>query len=343
MKSHPLFKYLYIDVFSATPKYLQLANSIVTAISVGKLQQDDILPSINELSAEFEISRHTVEKTYKYLKNIGVLGAVLGKGYYVSKTDFRQPYHIFLLFNKLSSHKKIIYDSLIQALGNKANISFYIYNNDFALFKKLITGNYDQYTHFVIIPHFTENDDKAPEVINAIPKDKLILLDKRIPCITGEFGAVYESFEEDIYHALKKALPELEKYDTLKIIFPENSYYPVEILKGYYKFCQDYAFDYKVVHDILNEPIQKKEAYINVMEDDLITLIEKIQATELQIGHDIGIISYNETPLKKLILNGITTISTDFEQMGRITADLILSNSRKHVSVPFQINLRASL
>ncbi len=97
------------------------------------------------------------------------------------------------------------------------------------------------------------------------------------------------------------------------------------------------------MHNISNEPVQKKEAYINVMEDDLITLIEKIQTTDLQIGNDIGIISYNETPLKKLILNGITTISTDFEQMGRITADLILNNSRKHVSVPFHINLRASL
>ena len=343
MKSHPLFKYLSIDDFSVTPKYLQLANSILTSISKGKLQQDDILPSINELSAEFEISRHTVEKTYKYLKSIGILGAVLGKGYFVSKTDFKQPYHIFLLFNKLSSHKKIIYDSLIQALGNKANISFYIYNNDFSLFKKLITKNNDDYTHFVIIPHFTEGGDNVHEIINAIPKDKLILLDKKIPFITGEFGAVYESFQDDIYEALKIALPALEKYDTIKIIFPENSYYPNEILKGYYNFCQDYAFDYKVVHNILDEPVQKKQAYINVMEDDLISLIEKIQATDLQIGKDIGIISYNETPLKKLILNGITTISTDFEQMGKLAAELILGNSKQHISVPFHINLRASL
>ena len=40
---------MYIDEFSATPKYLQLANSIVKAIEDGKLQEDDVLPSINEL------------------------------------------------------------------------------------------------------------------------------------------------------------------------------------------------------------------------------------------------------------------------------------------------------
>ncbi len=43
-----------------------------------------------------------------------------------------------------------------------------------------------------------------------------------------------------------------------------------------------------------------------------------------------------------MILNGITTISTDFEQMGKIGAELILSNSNEHVEVPFKLTLRNS-
>ncbi|WP_315817822.1 hypothetical protein [Paraflavitalea speifideaquila] len=43
--------------------------------------KDEILPSINELSFEFEISRDTAEKGYKHLKKIGVLGSVPGKGF----------------------------------------------------------------------------------------------------------------------------------------------------------------------------------------------------------------------------------------------------------------------
>ena len=82
-------------------------------------------------------------------------------------------------------------------------------------------------------------------------KEKLILLDKIIPGVTGEFGAVYENFEEDIYTALEKALSKLAKYHTLKIIFPENSYYPGEIVKGFCAFCEKYTFSYKVVNDIL--------------------------------------------------------------------------------------------
>jgi DNA-binding LacI/PurR family transcriptional regulator len=79
------------------------------------------------------------------------------------------------------------------------------------------------------------------------------------------------------------------------------------------------------------------------MEDDLVVLIEKVIADKLQIGKDVGIISYNETPLKKLILNGITTISTDFGMMGRETAELILNQSTEQIAIPFSLKLRASL
>ena len=79
------------------------------------------------------------------------------------------------------------------------------------------------------------------------------------------------------------------------------------------------------------------------MEADLVTLIERIISLDLKVGQQVGVISYNETPLKKVILNGITTISTDFFQMGQLAAQLILSNSREHVEVPFHLTLRPSL
>jgi len=68
MKQPLIFKHLFIDYYSATPKYLQLANCIIKAISEGVLKENDVLPSINELSFEFEISRDTAEKGYKHLK-----------------------------------------------------------------------------------------------------------------------------------------------------------------------------------------------------------------------------------------------------------------------------------
>lgn len=342
-QTSPICRFIDIDFYSATPKYLQLANCILKAISEKKANANDILPSINELSFEFEISRDTAEKGYKYLKNLGILGSVPGKGYFIKTVEINQSLKIFLLFNKLSAHKKIIYDAFVSTLGDLATVDFYIYNNDYPLFKKLLSNKKNDYTHFVIIPHFLEGGENAYEIINTIPKGKLILMDKLIAEVDGCYAAVYEDFERDIYHALEQALPALSKYETLKIIFPSYTYHPEEILKGFITFCDEYAFNCKVVRSIRKETIKKGEAYINLMEDDLVTLIEKVIADKLEIGKDVGIISYNETPLKKLILNGITTISTDFELMGKKTAELILNQSTDHVAIPFYLTLRSSL
>jgi DNA-binding transcriptional regulator YhcF (GntR family) len=180
MKKNILFKYISIDYLSATPKYIQLANSVIKAISEDKIGKDDVLPSINELSFEFEISRDTAEKGYKYLKQIGVLGSVPGKGYFV---------------NKLSAHKKIVYDAFVKTLGEMALIDFYIYNNDFTLFKRLIHNNKNEYTHYVVVPHVQEAGEGVHEIISQIPPDKLLLLDKLTPGIKGDYAAVYENFE----------------------------------------------------------------------------------------------------------------------------------------------------
>jgi len=273
---------------------------------------------------------------------MGLLGSVPGKGYFISGVA-EQRYKILLMFNKLSAHKKIIYDAFASKLKDLATIDLYVYNNDYNLFKNLISKKINGYSHYVIIPHFNEGGENVYEVINQIPKEKLLLLDKSLPGLNGEYAAVYENFEKDIFSALEQAKKHLLKYQTIKLIFPEYSYYPEEIKTGFIKFCQGNAFNYKIIHNIGEENIIPGEVYINVMEDDLVALIEKIISLKLKIGKDIGVISYNETPLKKIILNGITTISTDFQKMGEMAANLILQDSKARLEVPFILSLRPSL
>jgi hypothetical protein len=168
-------------------------------------------------------------------------------------------------------------------------------------------------------------------------------MDKLIEGLQGDFGAVYENFEQDIFGALEQLLPALSKYQVLKIVFPENSYFPQEIITGFMKFCMEYAFAYEVISSLENENIQPGSVYICLMEDELVKLVEKTISAGVELGSDVGVISYNETPLKKIILNGITTISTDFLMMGEKTAELVLENSKAHISIPFKVTLRNSL
>lgn len=336
-------KYINIDEYSATPKYKQLVNSILLAIEKGQLEKNSLLPSINELSFKLEFSRDTAEKGYRHLRKLGIVESVPGKGFFISNTSFSSKFKVCLFFNKLSTHKKIIYDSFIKTIGDLATIDFYIYNNDFSLFKKLLVSKKDDYTHYVIIPHFIDAFEAPQDVINLIDKDKLIILDKLIPFIDGKYAAVYENFSNDIYQALTQALKALSKYDTIKIVFPKNAYFPIEILEGFYRFCNEYAFNYKTLDRVNSEELKSGEVYIILMEDDLVDLIERLTDTKLKIGKDFGIISYNETPLKRIILQGITTVSTDFARLGVEAANCILQNTKEHIQVPFYLTLRKSL
>ncbi|PVD50710.1 transcriptional regulator [Terrimonas sp.] len=343
MKKQKLIDLISVDPYSSTSKYLQIVNAVLKEIEKGNIKAGDNMPSINELSIELDIARDTVERGYKQLRQLGVINAVPRRGYFIENTEFRRPLNVFLLFNKLSIPKKTIYDAFVTELGDKAGIDFYIYNNDFHLFKRILSSNKDHYTHFVIIPHFIEGGENAHEIVNTIPKDKLLMMDKLIPKVTGEYGAVYIDFENDIYQALTDALEKLVKYQTIKLIFPEHSYYPKEIVKGFTHFCQDNAFQYKIISSLDHETVEDGDVYINMIEDDLVTLIEKILPTSLNIGERVGVISYNETPIKRVVHQGITTISSDFHEMGIMAARAVLSGSTEKQKVPFRLTLRASL
>lgn len=335
-----MIQLIHIDEFSSTPKYRQLANSIIEGIQAGSIKKGDVLPSINELSFEHYISRITVEKGYNYLKSLGIVESVRGKGFFISAGSVPPNFRIFLLFNKLSVHKKIVYDSFVAHMGVTAGIDFYIYNNDFNLFKRIITKRELDYSHIVIIPHFMEGDSIAVDFINTLPKEKLILVDKLLPGIQGSYGAVYENFERDIYETLVQAKDALAKYNKIQLIFPESSYYPKGIIIGFEHFCRDFAFDFMVSEQA---QLEKGTAYITVMEDDLIAILDQIKQEGLKLGKDVGLISYNETPIKRLLFDGISTISTDFVKMGELAADLVKTNARNKIENPFSFIHRSSL
>lgn len=335
--------HIKINDYSNTPKYQQIYNSIVEGIENRDILPGAKLPSIHELCAEFDVSKGTIERAYELLKEKEIIGAVKGKGFYINYTPTGNNLKVFLLFNKLSAHKKIIYDSFVELLGPGVAIDFFIYNNDFRLFRDLIQRQARNHTHYVIIGHFFEGGEKADDLINSLPKHKLIILDKLLEGITGKYGAVFQNFERDLYQALTDALPLLKKYTTLCILFPSYSYHPKAILNGFYKFCYEHGLKARVINDIQHEVIQPQHAYINLMEEDLVELIKRIKITPYIVGQEVGILSYNDTPLKEFLLDGITVISTDFAQMGRTAAQLVLNASVEHVENPFHLVVRKSL
>jgi DNA-binding transcriptional regulator YhcF (GntR family) len=333
-----------IDDKSSIPKYRQIINSIVGDIEGGILKKDLQLPSINELSEEYYLSRDTVEKAYVELRERGIIVSVPGKGYFINKTEGLDKANVFLLFNKLSGYKKIIYDSFVQALGEKGKVDLYIYHNDAKIFEELIKENLGSYNFYVIIPHFFQSPGNLVEILSSIPKNKLVILDKKLDDIAlDECAAVFQNFEKDIKNALLSLKDSLTKYKELVMVFPEKSYHPKEIKKGFLNFCKETGFQNKIIEEILPEAVNTGEAYLVLEEKDLVQLLKQTKANNYKPGHEIGIISYNEDPLKELLFEGLTVVSTDFMKMGQLAADIILNKKTKKTEVPFRVIRRNSL
>lgn len=211
------------------------------------------------------------------------------------------------------------------------------------MFVKLLKERRHEYTDYIIIPPIIGPDDDVSVALKHLPKDNLLLLRQFIPGIADEYAAVYEDFRNDIFTALEQALSRLAEYHTIKLILPADSVYPDEIAAGFISFCIQYAFDYEIIADANCMNLNTGEVYICVSEDNLVLLVQQLLETSLKVGKDVGIISYNETPLKKFILDGITTISADFHNMGEVAAHLILKQTKAFVRAPFHLTMRNSL
>jgi DNA-binding transcriptional regulator YhcF (GntR family) len=343
MKVYPFHKIISIDRDSTVPYYVQIANCILKAMEAGKLQNDDVLPSINELSHRMDIARDTAENAYKYLKRQGVIDAINGKGYFIKSTQPVTKVRVLLLFNQPGSFKRIIYDSFVKHLGDTAAIDFHVYNNNFSQFKKILGACKKDYDHYVILPGFADDAGDLLRVLNELPREKLIVAGTKIRELTGRYSGVYENFENDIYQALEQALEPLRKYHTISLIYPETWLHHSGIIMGLWTFCCLHGFRCHVITDMAGEEVGKGITYITVRDDDLVTLVERIAVLGLTAAKDVGVISYNETPLKKFILNGVTTISTDFKLMGEQMARLITGRSVEQTETRSYVTFRNSL
>lgn len=67
----------------ASPVYVMIADSIRNSIFSGVYNPGDILPSENELCAQYETSRETVRKSLRNLETDGFIISRPGKGYFV--------------------------------------------------------------------------------------------------------------------------------------------------------------------------------------------------------------------------------------------------------------------
>ncbi|MFD2036451.1 GntR family transcriptional regulator [Belliella marina] len=340
-----------IENDSRIPKYQQLVQCLIENIERGYLTVGEKIPSINEVSERFYLSRDTVEKAYNQLKKQKIILSVKGKGYYVARNVSQSQVKVLFLLNKLSNYKLRIYNSFLESLGSTAKVDLHLYHCDAKIMLKILEEHMGAYDYYVVMPHFKDDklrhlntNEEIIEALQCIPSEKLVIMDNLIPELGENVASIYQDFKADIYKALKEGIARLKKYEKLVLVYPEKVHYPYpsEIKCGFQKFCANHNFDYEIIPTIYPEmELETNDAYITIEENDLVSLIKQIRDQKFQMGEDIGVISYNDTPLKELL--GITVMSTNFKVMGETAAYMIKKHKHEVVKNVFNFIDRGSI
>jgi DNA-binding transcriptional regulator YhcF (GntR family) len=314
--------------------------SIENKIETGTLKPGEQLPSLNLVMQEFGVSRDTTIKAYKDLLSRGILYSLPGKGYYVSDSRTGLRKNILLLFDALSDYKNTLVRSIERSLEpykTQYNIYFHHYNT--GMFRQLIEANLNRYTHYVIMPF--PGYEEIVQALQLIPGEKLILLDRH-DGIQYKARFVGQEYASDIEQSLASARERFSKYRLFRFVFPQPSFHPVELQKGFALYCRKAGIEYEIISPQQIRQVQPGEAYLVIDDEDLVEIIQSARQKDLQIGEQIGIISYNETPLKSVVANGITTVSTDFALMGQHLVKMIYDSSIGYIHNPAELILRNS-
>lgn len=324
------------------PKYKTIVHFVEDRIRQGELKLGDHIPSVNAFRIRFGLSRSSIFLAMQELKSRGIIEAEPAVGYFVISDNIQVEEKVLLLFNELNAFKEELYTTILEEIGNKAKVEIMFHHYDRHVFETLLRDAEGRFTSYVLMPGKFRG--LAP-VLDRI-QGKVFLLDHYQDDICTLFPGVRQDFEQDTYDALLQGLDAIGKYHTLALV-QRDVKEPEERYKGIRRFCEEFGFGSLLVPTITGSALHKGTLYLTPSDGELAAIIKKADARHLEIGSDIGVISFNDTPLKEVLCGGITTLSTDFCQMGRTLSALVVGrhtgNGASAIRNPWMLIRRRSL
>lgn len=319
-------------------KYSLIVKHVIDGIQDKRYQLGDKIPSINEFRKQYDSSRDTVLAGLKELKIKGIIDSYPGVGYFVASTRVSFVQKIFLLFNEFNEFKEDLYNSFMHEMGDTATVDLYFHNYNRQVFETLIKEARGKYTTYIIMSGKFAGIDPLLRTLSG----RVLLLDHFHPELEGMYSSVAQNFEKDTYDGLSSGVDRLKKYKRL-IMVQREAKEPEERYAGLLAFARAHHFSTEYIGQVNDRVIQPGDVYIVVKDRDLVDLLKLSHRQHLELGKDFGIISYNDTPLKEVLAGGITTLSTDFMQMGKTMAALVNDDSIQTITNPCKLNIRDSL
>ena len=328
--------YLKIDEQAGQTKVQQLVHSITEAIGNGLLQVGDILPSVNQLSKQSGFSRDTVFKAYNILKKRSVIESAPTKGYFVAS----ESYKVFMLLDDFSAFKEQLYQSFRKNLPDSYAVDLLFHHYNPQVFNQLIQNSLGRYSIYIVMN--IDHRSIAP-VLKKIDTNKLLILDMGNPAGTP-YNYLVQDFDRAVAGCLEEGFDEIKKYEELILVYSEkDTPHPAETVAAVERFCRKNKVSFRRVHRAGEEPVREGQAWFVIRDADLVEIIKNCRARGLQMGKDVGVLSYNDTPMKQIVGEGISVITVDFEKMGRLAADFVKNKQQIQQVLPASLYLRGSL
>lgn len=307
---------IHIDESVGQTKLQQLVHSIAEAIANGVLKNGDALPSVNQMSTESGFSRDTVFKAYSILKQRNLIESAPTKGYFVANESFK----VFMLLDDFSAFKEQLYHSFRENLPDTYAVDLLFHHYNPEVFTQLIESSLGRYSAYIVM-NIDENG--IHPILDKIDPNKLLVLDMGTPD-PEKMNFLLQDFENSVFRGLEEGLQAIRKYREFVLVYDELSTpHPSVIVPAFEKFCNTYSISYRITQKAEPEKVKKGTAYLLLRDSDLVEVIKCCRKKQLKLGKDIGVISYNDTPMKEIVGGGITVISIDFESMGREAARFV--------------------
>lgn len=320
-------------------KHEQLVQGIMQAIDENIIKRGDKLPSINQMVSELGYARQTIVKAYEELKERGLVESKKLKGYFVISNETKVVMKVALLMFSFQRFQQDFYDSFRKELGKKYQIDVFFHHNNLEIFNSIFQNIHGKYGMYVIAP--IQNPSLRP-ILESIPPSNLLIIDRFIS-LDKSYSYISQEFEESTYAKLIELLPEITKYKKFVLFFKEDADYPIGILNAFNRFCIDYDIVGSIANKYKSQSIKKGYLYFFVSDTYLWDVLKDIRNSEFKVGKEIGILSHNDHVVKEIIFGGITTISTDFKEMGRRAASHIKNQGETKIIVPSDLIKRHSL
>lgn len=318
-----------------TTKVKQLADLIGHEISMGKYKADKTLPSINQLSHTYNVSRDTVFKAFIDLKERGVIDSIPGKGYIVVN---RQK-NILLLLDEYSPFKDTLYNSFVKRLSAKYKVDLWFHQYNESMFNAIIRESIGRYNKYVVMNF---DNEKFSSDLYKIDSSRLLLLDFG-KFDKKEYSYICQDFGESFYQALSRLDGKLRRYRKLVLCLTKESKHPKETCDYFERYCVNHRLDYAIMEDMDDWTLSSGEAYVAIRQVDVVEIVKRGRAKGLACGIDYGIIAYNDTPAYEVIDKGITAMSIDWKRMGDLMVEFVLSGKPIQLYLPTEVHLRGSL